>query len=151
MAPQRFTAVLEAGPGGGAFVVLPDDVLAALGGGTRFRVRGSIGDVAFESSTMAMGGGRVCVGVHKATRQAAAVDIGDEVVVDLERDVRPRTLEIPADLAAALADDPDARAAFDRLSFTHRREHVEALTGAKRAQTRERRLAKTLDQLRGVQ
>lgn len=148
MASQRFTAVLEAGRGGGAFVVLPDDVLAALGGGSRFRVRGSLGDVAFESSTMAMGGGRVCLGVHKATRHSAGVDIGDDVVVEVERDDRPRTLEIPADLGAALAEDPEARAAFDRLSFTHRREHIEALAGAKRTETRQRRLAAILDRLR---
>ncbi|HVD88701.1 MAG TPA: YdeI/OmpD-associated family protein [Jatrophihabitantaceae bacterium] len=92
---------------------------------------------------------QVCFGVHKATRQAAAIDIGDEVSVEIERDNRPRTLDIPADLARALADDATAQTVFDRLSFTHRREYVEALTGARRAETRSRRLSKILDDLRG--
>lgn len=145
---QQFTAVLEAGSGGGAFVVLPDAVLSALGGGSRFRVLGEVGGVEFESSTMAMGGGRVCMGVHKATRRAAGVDIGDRLSMAVERDTRPRGLDIPDDLASALDADADARAAFDGLSFTRRREHVESLTNAKRADTRARRLGKIMEQLR---
>ena len=146
---QRFVGVLEAARGGGAYVRLPEDVLRALGGGSRFRVLGSIGGVEFESSTMPTGSGQVCLGVHKATRQAAAIGVGDDVVVEVERDNRPRTLDIPDDLAGALADDETARTAFDRLSFSHRREYVEWLTGAKRAETRSRRLSKVLDALHG--
>jgi hypothetical protein len=146
---QRFVGVLQAARGGGAFVLLPDDVLMAVGGGSRFRVLGAIGGVEFESSTMPTGSGQVCLGVHRATRQAAAIDIGDDVVVEVERDDRPRTLDIPPDLVRALADDPAAQTAFDRLSFSHRREYVESLTGAKRAETRDRRLSKILDALHG--
>jgi hypothetical protein len=148
MVGQRFSGELEAGRGGGAYVVLPPEVLAALGGGSRFRVTGSLDDVRFESSTMAMGGGRVCLGVHKATRQAAGVQIGDTVTLEVERDERPRQLDIPHDLQAALATDPAAATAFDRLAFTHRREYVEWITGAKRAETRARRVVETLDRLR---
>lgn len=145
---QRFTATIEKGRGGGAFVVLPEKVLAALGGGSRFRVTGSLDDVSFESSTMGMGGGRVCLGVHKATREAAGVDIGDRVKIEIDRDDRPRKLSVPNDLAAALAHDAVAQAAFERLSFTHRREYVEWVTGAKREETRARRIAQTVDRLR---
>ncbi|HEX3325821.1 MAG TPA: DUF1905 domain-containing protein, partial [Actinomycetota bacterium] len=113
MDPPRFTATLEAGRGGGAFVVLPDKVLEALGGGSRFRVTGTLAGVSFASSTMGMGGGRVCMGVHKATRQAAGVEIGDRVKVEVERDDRPRDLSVPDDLAAALAGDAAATAAFE--------------------------------------
>jgi hypothetical protein len=147
MSPPKFTATLEAGRGGGAFVVLPDKVLAALGGGSRFRVTGTLDGVSFASSTMGMGGGRVCMGVHKATRQAAGVDIGDRVKVEVERDDRPRELSLPDDLATALAGDASAQAAFEKLSFTHRREYVEWVTGAKRDETRARRIAETLDRL----
>ncbi len=145
---EHFSGPLAAGRGGGAYVLLPDEVLAALGGGSRMRVTGTLNGVSFASSTMAIGGGRVCLGVHKATRQAAGVDIGDLVQVEVERDDRPRELEIPADLAAAFAGDEPAAAAFARLSFTHRREYVESITGAKRPETRARRLAQTLDRLR---
>jgi Bacteriocin-protection, YdeI or OmpD-Associated/Domain of unknown function (DUF1905) len=139
---------LEAGPGGGAFVVLPVDVLTRLGGRGRLRVRGRLNGVEFASSTMAMGGGCSCLGVHKVTRQAAAVDIADTVEIDVEADTAPRTLELPAELAAAFAEEPAARSAFDRWSFTRRREHIEGITSAKRVETRARRIAQTLEQAR---
>jgi uncharacterized protein YdeI (YjbR/CyaY-like superfamily) len=88
------------------------------------------------------------VGLHKATRAAAGVDIGDSVELEIERDTRPRTVDVPDDLAAALARDPAAEAAFERQSFTRRREQAESVAGAKRAETRARRLAKVLDELR---
>jgi hypothetical protein len=147
---EHFSGPLEAGRGGGAYVLLPAEVLAALGGGSRMRVTGTLNGVSFASSTMAMGGGRVCLGVHKATRQAAGVDLGDVVEIEVERDDRPREVQVPDDLAAALANDESAAAAFARLSYTHRREYVESITGAKRAETRARRLAQTLDRLRGM-
>jgi bacteriocin resistance YdeI/OmpD-like protein/uncharacterized protein DUF1905 len=143
-----FDGTLETARGGGAFVEIPGDALAALGGGKRFRVRGSLDGVGFESSTMAMGEGRVCVGVHKATREAAGVGVGDTIHVELERDERERVVEVSPELEAALAGDAGARAAFDRLSFTHRREYAEWVGGAKRPETRERRLVKAVEMLR---
>lgn len=148
MTDARFDGTLEAGPGGGAFVVLPANVLHGLGGGARFRVRGRLNGTEFTSSTMAMGGGRVCVGVHKATRDAADVRIGDLVRLELERDTTPRELKLPCELAAAFVEDPTMRTAFEGLSFTRRRECVEWITSAKRAGTRARRVAQTLDGLR---
>jgi hypothetical protein len=145
----RFQGRLEAGRGGGAFVVLPADVLIELGGGHRFRVTGTLNGVEFAGSTMPMGGGRVLLGLHKATRQAAGSEIGDLVEVQVERDDRPREVSIPAELAAALAADPAAEAAFERLSFSHRREYAEWVAGAKRAETRARRVAQTIERLRG--
>jgi bacteriocin resistance YdeI/OmpD-like protein/uncharacterized protein DUF1905 len=143
-----FHGAIQAARGGGAFVEIPPDALAALGGGKRFRVRGSLNGVGFESSTMAMGGGRVCLGVHKATREAAAVVVGDTIHVEAERDERARSLNVPPELETALAGDAEARLAFERLSFTHRREYAEWVGGAKRAETRQRRLAKAVAMLR---
>lgn len=148
MGRLEFSGAIEAGRGGGAFVVLPVEVLSGLGGGSRVRVTGTLNGVNLESSTMGMGGGRVCLGVHKATRQAAGVDVGDVVRIALERDSRPREIDVPDDLANALAEDGAATAAFDRLSFSHRREYVEWITSAKRDDTRARRITKTLERLR---
>jgi hypothetical protein len=142
-----FDGTLEAARGGGAFVEIPGAALAALGGGKRFRVRGSLNGVSFESSAVAMGGDRVYLGVHKASREAARVGVGDMIHVELERDERERSLEVPPELEAALAGDLEARAAFDRLSFTHRREYAEWVDGAKRAEARERRLVKAVAML----
>jgi hypothetical protein len=143
-----FDGTLEAARGGGAFVEIPPDALAALGGGKRFRVRGSLNGVGFESSTMGMGGDRVCLGVHKATREAAGISVGDKIHVEAERDARGRSLKVPPELEAALAGDGEARSAFDRLSFTHRREYADWIGSAKRPETRERRLAKAVAMLR---
>jgi Bacteriocin-protection, YdeI or OmpD-Associated/Domain of unknown function (DUF1905) len=143
----RFTGTVEAGRGGGAFVVLPDRVVKSLGGGSRCRVIGTLNGTNFESSTMGMGAGRVCMGVHKGTRQAASVEIGDRVKVEVALDTRPRQVTVPEDLAAALAGDAAAAKAFERLSFTHRREYVEWITEAKRDETRARRIKQTLDRL----
>jgi hypothetical protein len=154
VAMPAFSGRLEAGRGGGAYVVLPEGVVEALGGGSRMRVTGTLAGptrtstVDFASSTMAMGGGAVCLGVHKATRQAAGVDIGDTVDVTVERDDRPRELAMPEDLAAALATDEPAATAFERLSFSHRREYTEWIAGAKRPETRARRVTETLARLR---
>jgi uncharacterized protein YdeI (YjbR/CyaY-like superfamily) len=75
-------------------------------------------------------------------RAAAGVEAGDVVKVTLELDTAPRTVEVPADLAAALAAKPGARAAFDALSYTARKEHVRQVESAKAQDTRERRIAK---------
>jgi hypothetical protein len=143
-----FQGLVEGGRGGGAFVVLPPEVLEKLGGGGRFRVRGQLGDVTFASSTMAMAGGHYCLGLHKATRLAAGVDVGDLAELEIERDDSPRELQLPPELMAALSADPAARTAFEGLSFSHRREYAEWVAGAKREQTRARRVAETMDRLR---
>jgi uncharacterized protein YdeI (YjbR/CyaY-like superfamily) len=68
--------------------------------------------------------------------------------VTVELDNEPRVVEVPADFAAALAAEPGLRERFDALSFSHQREHVEAITSAKAEATRTRRIAKSLDKLR---
>ncbi len=148
MTEQRFQARLESAGGGGAYVELPAEVLQALGGGAQFRVTGALNGVDFSSSTMGLGGGRVCLGVHKATRQAANVEIGDLVDVRVERDERPRELTIPDELAEGLASDAVAAEAFERLSFTHRREYAQWVSEAKRPETKARRVTQTLEKLR---
>jgi uncharacterized protein YdeI (YjbR/CyaY-like superfamily) len=74
-------------------------------------------------------------------RAAAGVDAGDRVRVTMELDVEPRIVDVPDDLRSALAHDPEAHAAFEKLSFTHRREYVEWVEEAKRPETRTRRIA----------
>ena len=90
---------------------------------------------------MAVYGGQPMIGVNKANRAAAGVDVGDTFDVVVALDKEPRVVEVPADLAAALADDARRRPRFDGLSFTHRREYVEWIAEAKRPETRARRVA----------
>lgn len=93
-------------------------------------------------------GGPVCIGLSKAARAGLGVQIGDEVDVVIELDEAERTVEVPDDLAAALADDPAAEQAWAGLSYTRRKEIAQSLTQAKQQATRQRRLAKALAELR---
>jgi hypothetical protein len=145
----RFTGVLQPGLGGGAYVQLPADVLAALGDRARQRVTGTFNGVEYRSNLMPTGGGTACLGVHKATREAAGAAFGDEITIEIEPDQAPRPIEVPPALADALANDPDAKRAFDALSPSHRREHAQWVAEAKRDETRARRVTAVLKRLRG--
>jgi Bacteriocin-protection, YdeI or OmpD-Associated/Domain of unknown function (DUF1905) len=147
MAESTFEGVLQGARGGGAFIELPANVIAELGG-TRVRVRGRLNNVEFTSSTMPTGGGRACLGVHKATREAAGVAFGERAKVQLSRDDSPRDVQVPDELRTALEADRSLRAVFDSLSFSHRREYAEWIASAKKPETRERRVAETLRRLR---
>ena len=69
----------------------------------------------------------------------------------LELDEAPREVEVPPALAAALDTDPAAKAAFDALAFTHRKEYARWIDEAKRDDTRERRVAQALEMIRAGQ
>jgi hypothetical protein len=144
---HRFTVELEAGRGGGAMVLVPREVATVLGGLRQMRVVGTVNGVPYQSSVMPYGGRGLFLGVHKATREAAGVLPGEVVEVVVSRDDRPRVVEIPAELAAALTANPAAQAAFDRLSFTNRKEIATSVAEAKRPETRERRLAAVMSRL----
>jgi uncharacterized protein YdeI (YjbR/CyaY-like superfamily) len=73
---------------------------------------------------------------------------GDEVEVEVEIDAEPRAVVEPADFARAMDADPVARTAYDRLSYSRKREHVLAIESAKQAETRIRRIEKALTMMR---
>ncbi|WP_433732401.1 YdeI/OmpD-associated family protein [Nocardia sp. CA-129566] len=135
---HRFEATIESAARGGAYVAVPAEVIAALGGGGRIPVRASFDGIAYTGSITSMGAGP-CLGMLKAIRTELGKQPGDTVEVAVERDDAERTVEVPADLAAALAD-AGVRAAFDALSFTARRELVTGVVAAKRPDTRSRRI-----------
>lgn len=147
MSRTAFEGVLETARGGGAVVYLPPEVIEVLGG-LRVRVSGTLNGVEFASSTMPAGGGEACLGVHKDTREKAGVEFGEVVQVELEIDDAPRAVELPPELNEALAGEPELRAVFDTLSFTHRLEYSRWVGDAKRPETRLRRVTETLERLR---
>lgn len=144
-----FKGVLTPTPrgGGGCLVPVPKNVAAKLGLKGFPKIQAVIAGTPYRGSLMPMGDG-FCLGVLKSIQEAAGVGVGDTVTVELGLDTAPRTVEVPADLAQALARDKKAAAAWDALSFTNKKEHAQALEGAKRPETRERRLAQTLEFLR---
>jgi len=144
---QSFTAVLETAPDSNAtFIIVPFDVEQAFGSRGRTPVRGTINGVAFRGS-LSPYSGRHYLGVNGALRDSVGVRAGDSVEIVLERDDEPRSVAVPADLAQALRASPAAQAAWDRLSYSHQREHVEAVEEAKKPETRARRIEKSIAML----
>ncbi|HVX23638.1 MAG TPA: YdeI/OmpD-associated family protein [Acidimicrobiales bacterium] len=126
---------------------VPPDVVEALGGGKRPRVTITVNGHSWTSRVAVMRG-RHLLGLSNANRKAAGVATGDEVDVDLELDTDPRVIVEPPDFARALDADPVARAAYDRLADSHKREHLRAIESAKKPDTRARRIEKALAMLK---
>lgn len=127
---------------------VPGKVVEALGGGQRPPVTITLNGHTWKSRVAIMRG-RYLLGLSNANRTAAGVRTGDEVEVDLELDTEPRVVVEPEDLARALDAEPSARAAYDRLAYSRKREHVLTVEGAKRPETRKRRIQDVLATLRG--
>jgi uncharacterized protein DUF1905/bacteriocin resistance YdeI/OmpD-like protein len=145
----RFNGVLTPTPrGGGTLVPIPKEVAAELGLRGMPKINAVIAGTPYRGSLMPMGDGTYCLGVLKSIQEAAGVGQGDAISIELELDTTPRSVEIPADLAKELSRDKKATAAWDALSFTNKKEIAQSLEGAKRIETRERRLAQALDALR---
>jgi hypothetical protein len=128
-------------------ILVPDDVLASLGGGKRPAVTVRIGDHSYRSSVATMDG-RAMISLSAENRAAAGVAAGDDVEVEVARDTAPREVDVPADLQAALDAESAARATWDGLSYSNKRWHVLQVEGAKAAQTRQRRIDKSIATLR---
>ncbi|HET6697159.1 MAG TPA: YdeI/OmpD-associated family protein [Gaiellaceae bacterium] len=144
--PERFQTTLQVEGRTATFFEVPLDVPAVFGR-ARPPVPVTIGGHTYRS-TIAVYGGRYFVPLNRQNREAAGVAAGDEVTVELEADTDERTVTVPDDLRAALDGDEPARAAFDALSYTHRREYVEWIAEAKRQETRRRRVEQTVERLR---
>lgn len=144
---RRFTAkVGTTGERGTAsFIIVPDDVMAAFAPRKRVPVRVTIDGYAYRTAICDMGLGPM-VGLRKSVCEAAGVAPGDIVDVVLELDEEERTVALPRDLQRALTKTE--LAAFEAMSYTHRREHVEAIESAKRLETREKRVALAVEAAR---
>ena len=143
----RFKTTLESARGGGAVARIPKEHVAPLGGLKQMRILGTVNGVAFRSSTMPYRGG-FYLGLHKATREAAGIEFGDPIEIEITRDDSPRVLALPQELEAALKAEPALGERFASLSFSRRRELAEPISEAKRPETRARRLEDALRRLR---
>jgi hypothetical protein len=143
--PTFRTTLLQLGNNVG--IEVPEEIVLGFGAGKRVPLTVTINGYSYASTTAVMGG-RYLISLSAAHRKAAGVAGGEEHDVTLEHDAAPRTVEVPEDLAAALAE-AGVRDAFDALAFTYRKEHARSVADAKRPETRERRVTKIVDQLRG--
>jgi hypothetical protein len=143
---KTFRAKLGTEGAGSLFFEVPFDVKAAFGK-ARPPIKVTINGFTYRS-TPAVYGGHTYVPVRASNREAAGVKVGDTVTITLDLDTAPREVKLPAELARALKRDDRARAGWEALSYSHKKEHAEAIASAKKAETREARLQRTLVMLR---
>lgn len=144
---MEFTTQLEATGGTTTGFVVPDEVVEALGGGRRPKVAATMAGHTWRTSIAAMGG-RFLLGASAAVREAAGIAAGETHTVTVVLDDAPRTVEVPEDLAAALAADADAARAWESLTYSAQRRHAEAVVAAKKPETRARRVESVVASLR---
>jgi Bacteriocin-protection, YdeI or OmpD-Associated/Domain of unknown function (DUF1905) len=144
---QTFTAVIQNAGGGGAYVEVPFDVEEAFGA-KRPKVKALIEGIPYRSTLMRMGSEHHILGVLKDIREQIGKTFGDEVTITIEPDTEPRQIEIPKDLMKELKKDQEAKAFFDKLSYTHQKEYVRWVEEAKKEETRQNRIVKTLEMLK---
>lgn len=149
MQPEHeFEAVLEAGYGdAGVFVVIPFSVAEVYGKRGPLPVHVTFDGYPYQGSAIPLGDGHHALLILKQIRKAIDKTIGDTVRVTMRHDTAVRKMEAPADLAEQLAQNPKAAAYFNKLAYTHQRDFVRWLEGAKRPETRAHRLAETVELL----
>ena len=147
--PQKhiFTATIQNPGGGGAFVEVPFDVEAAFGA-KKPKVKAMIEGVPYRGILTRMGGEHHILIVLKNIREQIGKTFGDEIKIIVEEDTEPRVIEIPKELSKELKKDKDTKAFFEKLSYTHQREYVMWINEAKREETRQTRVAKTIEMLK---
>ena len=144
---RTFTATIQNAGGGGAFVEVPFDVEETFGS-KRPKVKAMIEGIPYRSTLMRMGLEHHILGVLKDIREQIGKTFGDEVTVTIEPDTELRVIEIPKDLMKELKKDKEAKAFFDKLSYTHQKEYVRWVEEAKKEETRQNRIVKTIEMLK---
>ena len=145
---KRFRALVRRGEDSEVCAIdIPFDVEKTYGARGRVPVRGTLNGAPYRSSLFRMGGDCHFMVVNRKMREASGVTGGETVPVTMERDTEPRVITPPPDFARALKANKDAAATWAKLSYTHQREHVEHLEGAKKPDTRQRRIEKSIELL----
>lgn len=147
MGSVKFKTTIEP-MGPAAAVVLTDEQVAEIGEGKKaFPVKATINGFTWQGRVSKMGGKNL-LGMSKERREGAGVEAGDKVEVSIELDTAERTVEIPPALESAFKKDKAAKKIYDGLAFTHRKEFARWIEEAKKDETRERRVVKTLEMLK---
>ena len=144
---MQFQATIQLNGKTATGIRVPDEVVTSLGSSKRPSVRVTINGYTYRSTVATMDS-VFMLPVSAEVRAGAGVAAGDEVTVEIELDTEPREVSVPADFADALAKDADAKRAFGGLSYSHKRQHVLAIEGAKTPETRQRRIEKAISTLR---
>lgn len=147
MKVYRFKAKIEAGDGGGAYILFPYDVEREFGTKGKVPVKARFDGVPYTGSLIKYGNPRHMLPMLKAIRERTGKAPGDTVEVELCKDDAPRALEVPAQFQAAMRKS-GVTSVFERLSYTHRKEYCRWITEAKKEETRQHRLEKAIEMLK---
>lgn len=151
MKQHKFTVKLLGQEGSQVAAMKPPfDVVEVFQRKGRVPVKGTINGFPFRSSLINMGDGHM-MAVNAQLRAGAKCKAGDTVDVVMELDEEARAVEVPDYLKKIIAFDPAAKESWSKLSFTHQKEYVREIDGAKRPETREKRIAAMMDALRKKQ
>ncbi len=140
---MKFAAFIKP-MGNNTGILVPPEIRDALGGGKNPLVRVTLAGHAWQSKIATMGGD-LLIGVSADIRKLTGVAGGETHEVTLELDDQPRVVEPPDDLKFALALNPTAQAAWDKLPPSQKKAHVTAIEGAKAPETRARRVQKAIE------
>jgi Bacteriocin-protection, YdeI or OmpD-Associated/Domain of unknown function (DUF1905) len=144
---HTFKAVIQNAGGGGAFVEVPFDVEKAFGS-KKPKVKAMIEGVLYRGTLVRMGTECHLLLILKSIREQVGRTFGDEVKVSVELDVEERVVTVPAELKRAFRSNKEAEAAFEKLSYTHKKEYVTWIEDAKKEETRVRRITQTIEMLK---
>ena len=144
---HTFTATIQNAGGGGAFVEVPFDVEEAFGS-KKPKVKALIESVPYRGLLVRMGGPNHILIVIKGIREQIGKTFGDEIKVSVELDIEERVITVPAELKRAFKSDKAAKSAFEKLSYTHQKEYVSWINEAKKDETRQSRIVKTIEMLK---
>ena len=144
----KFTAELMAGGGGGAYVLFPYSTEEKFGIKGRVPVLATINGEPYRGSLVKYGAPEHMLPILKAIREKIGKKIGDMIEITVAHDAEIREIEIPKDFAKALKANK-LEAAFQKMAYSHRREYVMWIEGAKKAEKRENRIVKAIEKLQG--
>jgi hypothetical protein len=143
---MRFSATIDQNGKTATGIRVPEEIVMGLGSSRRPAVRVTLGGHTYRS-TIAARGGKFLLPVSADNREAAGVAAGDRVDVRLVLDAEPRVVEVSKDFDEALEARPEAKRFFSTLSYSEQRWFVLGIEGAKKPETRVRRIEKAVERL----
>jgi hypothetical protein len=132
------------GTGTWTYAPVPAEIEKQIGERGLVKVKGTVNGIPIRSSLMPQGDGSHYIVVNKSIRDKAGVKAGDQVNLELSLDSAERRIEPPDDLSEALKKNPPARSAFEKHSYSRRKEYIDYINESKKSETRSRRIEKSI-------
>lgn len=148
MKVYEFDAVIQTdGRIDSGYVEFPFDVGKEFGTRGQVKVIATFDEYEYRGSLVKMGHHCHFIGLIKKVRAEIGKNPGDTVHVVIKQDLEPRTVEVPEDFEKMLNQNPEAQTFFDKLSYTNRKQYVQWITNAKKAESRDRRIKNSICKL----